>query len=738
MECLKLISSPKYSDKRIGYLGLTLLLDETVDVLTLVTNSLSNDLNHPSPYVVGLALVALGNVGSKEMLRDLSSSIGKMLSDTSDPFIRKKAALCASRMFHKEPDLIEDFIDKVINLLNEKEHSVIMTGVTLITEIAENHKEYLKKLRSKCVSRLTKILKGLLQGGHPPEHDVAGIADPFLQVRIIKLLGILGTGSSSASETMSDVLAQVASTDGTKNTGNSILYECVRTIMSIEADNSLRVLAVNILGRFLGTRDNNIRYVALHTLGSVISIDTKAVQRHKSTIVACLKDPDVSIRTRALDLIYDLFNEESIEVLTKEIINYISIAPKDQIHDICSRLAEVISRIQVSRKWYIDTLIDILNAAGDRSPRFIWQHAITLIGQPDSAPCRPYTLHKLYVLSLKKMTTSPGLINVSVWSIGEYGDLLIRSPPIDAFDESSIRTPDEIVDFMERIQTLYSTTAETKGMVLNANLKLTSRFGSNEIKERLNSLVSSYSKSANVELQSRSTEYSNILDSSFSSLHSNWLAPMPVPSEEETKKMYAQFASKSKNAESDENENETKLNRSNNDNEDEEQNEEVDDDNNDDERQEKAKSKNNNKGKRQKDFEKNDTKKSTSTSASTSGALIDLESLFGATPSSSTQPLSSNNTIDLLSGLGSLSTTTNINNNNSNGIDDLLGSFSSSTSINNPSTASFVAFDKDNLKITFEVKSDTSEAGAVIVNANYVNTNLVPLTDFVFQVAVPK
>jgi len=63
---------------------------------------------------------------------------------------------------------------------------------------------------------------------------------------------------------MSDILAQIATnTDSTKNPGNSVLIECVRTIMRIESTSGLRVLGVNILGRFLANKENNVRYVAL-------------------------------------------------------------------------------------------------------------------------------------------------------------------------------------------------------------------------------------------------------------------------------------------------------------------------------------------------------------------------------------------------------------------------------------------------------------------------------------------
>ena len=45
--------------------------------------------------------------------------------------------------------------------------------------------------------------------GYSPDHDVSGISDPFLQVRIIRLLRVLGKNDQESSESMNDILAQV-------------------------------------------------------------------------------------------------------------------------------------------------------------------------------------------------------------------------------------------------------------------------------------------------------------------------------------------------------------------------------------------------------------------------------------------------------------------------------------------------------------------------------------------------
>uniref|UniRef100_A0A803PE31 AP-1 complex subunit gamma n=1 Tax=Cannabis sativa TaxID=3483 RepID=A0A803PE31_CANSA len=506
MECLKLIAAAGFPEKRIGYLGLMLLLDERQEVLMLVTNSLKQDLNHSNQYIVGLALCALGNICSAEMARDLAPEVERLMQ-FRDPNIRKKAALCSIRIVKKVPDLAENFINPAASLLKEKHHGVLITGIQLCIDLCKVSEEALEYLRKKCTDGLVKTLKDVVNSPYAPEYDVAGITDPFLHIRLLRLLRVLGQGDADASDCMNDILAQVATkTESNKNAGNAILYECVETIMSIEDNGGLRVLAINILGRFLSNRDNNIRYVALNMLMKAMTVDTQAVQRHRATILECVKDSDASIRKRALELVYLLINETNVKPLTKELIDYLEASDEEFKEDLTAKICSIVAKFSPEKIWYIDQMLKVLSEAGNYVKDDVWHALIVVIS--NASDLHGYTVRALY-RAFQTSSEQESLVRVAVWCIGEYGDMLVNNVGMLDIEDPITVTESDAVDVAETAIKRHKSDLTTKAMALISLLKLSSRFPS--CSERIKEITVQYRGNLVLELQQRSIEFNSII-----------------------------------------------------------------------------------------------------------------------------------------------------------------------------------------------------------------------------------
>uniref|UniRef100_A0ACD5Y0Z7 Uncharacterized protein n=1 Tax=Avena sativa TaxID=4498 RepID=A0ACD5Y0Z7_AVESA len=522
MECLKLIAAAGFPEKRIGYLGLTLLLDERQEVLMLVTNSLKQDLNHSNQFIVGLALCALGNICSAEMARDLAPEVERLLK-TRDPNTKKKAALCSIRIVRKVPDLAENFMGSAASLLKEKHHGVLISVVQLCTELCKASREALEYLRKHCVDGLFRILRDVSNSSYAPEYDIAGITDPFLHIRVLRLMRTLGEGDADCSEYVNDILAQVATkTESNKNAGNAILYECVETIMGIEATSGLRVLAINILGRFLSNRDNNIRYVALNMLMKAMAVDTQAVQRHRATILECVKDADVSIRKRALELIYLLVNDTNVKPLTKELVDYLEVSDEDFKEDLTAKICSVVEKFSQDKLWYLDQMLKVLSLAGNFVKDDVWHALIVLIS--NASELQGYSVRSLYK-ALQASGTQESLVRVSVWCIGEYGEMLVNNISMLDVEEPITVTESDAVDAVELALKRYSVDVTTRAMCLVALLKLSSRFPPTS--ERIQGIIVQNKGNAVLELQQRSIEFNSIIQR-HQSIKSSLLERMPI------------------------------------------------------------------------------------------------------------------------------------------------------------------------------------------------------------------
>lgn len=498
IEVMKLIAQPRFTDKRIGYLGAMLLLDERQEVHLLITNCLKNDLNNSNQYIAGLACCALAEICSVEMCRDLAPDIEKLIK-SSNTFLRKKACLCAFRIIRRVPDLMELFIPIAKPLLTDKNHAVIISAVALISEMAESNLEA-KKHFKKVVPNLVRTLKTLTMSGYTVDHDVSGVADPFLQVKIIRLLRILGTDDDESCEIMSDVLAQVATnTESTRNVGNAILYECVNTIMGTNSESGLRVLAINILGRFLLNNDKNVRYVALNTLLQTVNVDNMAVQRHRATVLECLKDPDHSIKKRALELSFALINSTNVEAIASEMLTFLGTANAEFRRICASKLYMACEMYAPSMQWEIDTMLKVIFISGNDVPESVVSNLIQYITECEQL--QQYVTQELYKHLLDSSETEfQPLVQVAAWILGEFGDLL---PQTEQF------TIAPVLEKLEAVLANNHTSLISKEYAMNSLVKLAVRFPASS--QQIDQILLQYRSNVTLEIQQRSVEYDEIL-----------------------------------------------------------------------------------------------------------------------------------------------------------------------------------------------------------------------------------
>lgn len=518
METLKLVASNEFADKRIGYLGLMLLLDERQEVLMLVTNSLKNDLNSSDQYVIGIALTALGNICSSEMARDLSPEVDRLLC-SPNPYIRKKAALCARRMVHRVPDMMEVFADRAMEQLNERNHAVVLTGVTLMIDIVSVEKLF-KAVFAQCVPLLCRILKVLISGGFASEYDVSGVSDPYLQAKILHLLRLLSEDDEAVGDSISDILAQVATNvDNNKTSGNAVLYECVRTIMSVKGNSGLRVLAVNILGRFLGYRDNNMRYIALSLLLKALAEDPEALQRHRNVILECIRDDDDSIRRKALDLVFVLVNPRNSKDIITELVEYLKVCDSSFRKELTDKACILIQKISPEPLWYIDLLLVIISECGECVSEDACRALILTILNAEKY--HKYACERFFAAWQESKEANPALIQVALWLCGEYA--------IENNEEISLElcSPIDIDVLLKMIKEVLGDpeVPETCQLyALTALGKMCAKTNAPEIKERIRSLISSMTTNISIESQNRSMEYislyphKTVYDTVFSSI----------------------------------------------------------------------------------------------------------------------------------------------------------------------------------------------------------------------------
>ncbi|KAF9044533.1 Adaptor protein complex AP-2 alpha subunit [Hymenopellis radicata] len=501
MEAVNLISSSRYSEKQIGYLAVTLLMHENSDFLRLVVNSIRKDLHGNNEIDNCLALHAIANVGGSEMAEALAVDVHRLLiSPTSQSFVKKKAALTLLRLYRKHPDVIPaaEWALRIISIMDDDDLGVVVCVTSLVMALAQDHLEAYAVCYTKAVDRLHRLV---IEHEYAATYAYYKVPSPWLQVKLLRMLQYYPPSEDPAIRSVLHQVLQTVMNNSAEpsrnvqhnNAQHAVLFEAIGLAIHLDTNSPLVGTAAVLLARFISSKETNVRYLGLDTMAHLAARadSLEAIKKHQGTIILSLRDKDISVRRRALDLLYSMCDVDNSEVIVGELLRYLKVADYALREEMVLKIAILTEKYASSYKWYVDTILQLLSAAGDHVGDEVWYRVVQIVTNTEDLQ---HYAAKVVFAHLQAPTTHESLVKVGGYILGEYGHLIANEPGYSP---------------LEQFQALHSKSqfcvAATRSLLLSTYIKWVNVFP--EIKTQLLTIFERYRHVLDAELQQRACEF---------------------------------------------------------------------------------------------------------------------------------------------------------------------------------------------------------------------------------------
>ncbi|XP_055116003.2 AP-2 complex subunit alpha-2 isoform X4 [Symphalangus syndactylus] len=534
MEAVNLLSSNRYTEKQIGYLFISVLVNSNSELIRLINNAIKNDLASRNPTFMGLALHCIASVGSREMAEAFAGEIPKVLvaGDTMDS-VKQSAALCLLRLYRTSPDLVPmgDWTSRVVHLLNDQHLGVVTAATSLITTLAQKNPEEFKTSVSLAVSRLSRIVTSA--STDLQDYTYYFVPAPWLSVKLLRLLQCYPPPEDPAvrgrlTECLETILNKAQEPPKSKkvqhsNAKNAVLFEAISLIIHHDSEPNLLVRACNQLGQFLQHRETNLRYLALESMCTLASSEFshEAVKTHIETVINALKtERDVSVRQRAVDLLYAMCDRSNAPQIVAEMLSYLETADYSIREEIVLKVAILAEKYAVDYTWYVDTILNLIRIAGDYVSEEVWYRVIQIVINRDDV--QGYAAKTVFE-ALQAPACHENLVKVGGYILGEFGNLIAGDP------RSS-----PLIQFNLLHSKFHLCSVPTRALLLSTYIKFVNLFP--EVKPTIQDVLRSDSqlRNADVELQQRAVEYLRLSTVASTDILATVLEEMPPFPERES------------------------------------------------------------------------------------------------------------------------------------------------------------------------------------------------------------
>ena len=533
--CCDLITSIKYSEKMAGYISMSLLFKENNSEIDIMINSIRNDLFNKNGFSQSMALTLASNLNNHELINAIAEIVFEMIDKYQErtPYIIKKALITLGKIFKIKKDIHNAgrLSNSLLKLIDMRNFECLLAAAGLVYNVmiqfgSSGYEEV-------AVKFLNDILYSFIQKKKdcPDEYIYYHIKSPWLQIKILKILQLcnpntLDEKTISNLQEYVDYFGKKSKTIVTEfkrfqryYAEYCIFFEIVNVIDHFNLKMHFKIFDtyVGILGSFLmddsrkfPNTDINTRYLALDGMAklSKYTNSNKILKDHSLIILQSLRDNDVSIRRRALDLLFLTCTQESVKMICKELLIYLKEDEPTLKEDITLKIAILSEKYAIDFIWYVDVCIKMLEVAGDYVTEDIIYRIVQIIsGFENKEPDQLLQIHacEKCVQLLQKDYVYENVVKLSALTLGEFGVLYVKKTEMEKQNNKDVQimSLDKQADLLWKHSSICSN--KTLYCILDAMIKFVNV--DQRFREYAIPRFEQYLESWDTELQQRAVEY---------------------------------------------------------------------------------------------------------------------------------------------------------------------------------------------------------------------------------------
>uniref|UniRef100_UPI00398F81D8 AP-4 complex subunit epsilon-1 isoform X2 n=1 Tax=Pristiophorus japonicus TaxID=55135 RepID=UPI00398F81D8 len=463
IHAIKLAQQGSLMEKRVGYLAVSLFLNESHELLLLLVNTVLKDLQSTNLLEVCMALTVASQLFPPDMIPAVLPLVEEKLQHSKE-IIRRKAVLALYKFYLIAPNQVQHIHDKFKKALCDRDPGVMAASLHIYLLLIKENPDGYKDLTGSFVT----ILKQVVGGKLAVDFNYHSVPAPWLQIQLLRILRLLGKDDQITSELMYDVLDEsLRRAEINHNITYAILFECIQTVYTIHPKSDLLEKAAKCNGKFILSPKNNLKYLGLKALAYVIQQDLNLVLQHQMTIIECLDHPDPIIKRETLELLYRITNAQNVAVIVQKMLDYLRQSKDEYITiSLVGKVAELAEKYAPNNEWFIQTMNAVFSVGGDMVPPDIPNNFLRLLAEGfdeevEDKQLRLYAVNSYLALLEKDNLQYPQrFLQVMSWVLGEYSYLKTEA------------RPEDIIQKLHCLLGKCSANLETKAWILSAITKL--------------------------------------------------------------------------------------------------------------------------------------------------------------------------------------------------------------------------------------------------------------------------